>query len=76
MIEFEKVKKSVYNAEETMTYLGLPTRSALDNLVTSKRLTPLKICKENRFALTELDDFIARELVSEQRLRGVSKDAT
>lgn len=76
MIEFSKVTKQVYSSEEAMVYLNLSTRSALDNLVNSKRLTPLKIAKANCYAKFELDDFIARELKKEQRLRGISKDDT
>lgn len=72
MIEFRPIEKQVFDAAETMQYLGLSARSALDNLVSSGRLTPLKITKENRYARSELDDFIARELAKEQRLRGVA----
>ena len=72
MIEFTPIEKQVFDAEEAMQYLGLNTRSALDNLVSGGRLTPLKITKENRYAKSELDSFIARELAKEQRLRGVS----
>lgn len=76
MIEFRPIEKQVFDAAETMLYLGLSARSALDNLVSSGRLTPLKITKENRYARSELDAFIVRELKKEQRLRGISSDDT
>ena len=76
MIEFSKVTKQVYSSEEAMVYLNLSTRSALDNLVNSKRLTPLKIAKANCYARSELDAFIVRELKNERRLRGISSDDT
>ena len=72
MIEFHPIEKQVFDAEEAMQYLGLPTKSALENLIRGRRLTPLKITKENRFARSELDDFIARELTNERRLNGAS----
>lgn len=72
MIEFSPIEKQVFDAAETMQYLGLAARSSLDNLVSSGRLTPLKITKENRYARSELDDFIRRELAKEQRLRGAT----
>lgn len=72
MIEFHPIEKQVFDAEEAMQYLGLPTKSALENLIRLGRLTPLKITKENRFARSELDDFIARELVEARRLNGTS----
>lgn len=76
MIDFHPIEKQVFDAAETMQYLGLSARSALDNLVSSGRLTPLKITKENRYARSELDDFISRELAKEQRLRGASVPGT
>ena len=72
MIEFHRIEKQVFDAEEAMQYLGLPTKSALENLIRGGRLTPLKITKENRFARSELDDLIARELANERRLKGAS----
>ena len=72
MIDFHRVEKQVFNAEEAMQYLGLPTKSALENLIRGRRLTPLKITKENRFARSELDDFIVRELAEARRLNGAS----
>lgn len=76
MIEFRPIEKQVFDAEEAMQYLGLPTKSTLENLIRLGRLTPLKITKENRFARSELDDFIVREQAEAHRLSGASDTQT
>lgn len=72
MIEFEPIQKQVFNAEEAMQYLGLTSKSTLENLIRANRLTPLKIARENLYAKSELDDLVARELANERRLNGAS----
>ena len=72
MIHFESIKQQVFDAEGAREYLGLKSVRSLENLVSAKRLTPLKICKENLFARSELDALIERELERERRLRGTS----
>ncbi len=72
MIDFEPIPKLVFDAEGAREYLGLKSVRSLENLVSGKRLTPLKICKENLFARSELDACIERELQRERRLRGIS----
>ena len=70
MIEFEPMPKLVFDVQETMAYLNLPSERSVESLIAARRLTPLRICKPNRFARTELDQFVARELRAERRLRG------
>ncbi len=72
MIDFEPIPKLVFDAEGAREYLGLKSVRSLENLVSAKRLTPLKICKENLFARSELDALIERELERERRLRGTN----
>ena len=72
MIEFKPIEKAVLDAEETCAYLGLDSQRALERLVSSGRLTPLRIAKCNLYARAELDDFVQRELAREVRLRGAS----
>ena len=72
MIDFEPIPKLVFDAEGAREYLGLKSVRSLENLVSGKRLTPLKICKENLFARSELDALIERELERERRLRGTN----
>ena len=70
MIDFEPVPKAVFDVQETMAYLNLPSERSVEALIAAGRLTPLRICKPNRFAKAELDQFVARELQAERRLRG------
>lgn len=72
MIEFERIQKQVLNGEEAMQYLGLTSKSTLENLIRLGRLTPLKIAQSNLYALSELDDFIVRELATARALNGAS----
>ena len=72
MIHFESIQQLVFDAEGAREYLGLKSVRSLENLVSTKRLTPLKICKENLFARSELDALIERELERERRLRGTN----
>ncbi len=72
MIHFEPIEQKVFDAEGTREYLGLKSVRSVENLVQSGRLTPLKICKENLFARSELDALIERELERERRLRGTN----
>ena len=69
MIHFESIKQLVFNPDGACEYLGLESTRALERLIQEKRLTPLRITKENRFARSELDSFIERELERERRLR-------
>ena len=73
-IEFERIPKQVFNAEEAMQYLSLTSESSLENLIRLDRLTPLRIAKLNLFARSELDALIARELANERRLNGSSAE--
>lgn len=70
VIDFEPIQKQLFTKEEMMLYLGITKLSTVDNLIRQGRLTPIKITKENRFARSELDAMIQRELEKEQRLRG------
>lgn len=70
MIDFEPIQKQLFTNEETMLYLGITKKSTLANLIRNGRLTPIKITKENRFARSELDAMIQRELEKEKRLSG------
>ena len=74
MIDFEPVPKAVFDVQETMAYLNLPSERTVEALIAAGRLTPLRICKPNRFAKAELDQFIDRELASERRLRGTNPE--
>ena len=70
MIDFEPIQKQLFTNEETMLYLGITKKSTLANLIRNGRLTPIKITKENRFARSELDAMIQRELEKEKRRSG------
>ncbi len=72
MIEFHQTEKLIYDSEEAMAFLKLPTKAALEHLIRGKRLTPLRITKANRFAKAELVAFVERELAESRRLAGVS----
>ena len=72
MIHFESIKQLVFNKDQACEYLGLESVRSLESLVRAKRLTPLRICKENLFARSELDALIERELEHERRLRGTN----
>ncbi len=74
MIDFEPVRKAVFDVQETMAYLNLPSERSVEALIAAGRLTPLRICKPNRFAKAELDQFVARELWAERRLRGTDDE--
>ena len=76
MIDFEPVPKLVFDVQETMAYLNLPSERSVESLISAGRLTPLRICKPNRFSKVELDEFVARELRAERRLRGVESEKT
>ena len=76
MIVFHPTEKLVYDVEEAMAFLGLPTKSALENLIRLGRLTPLRITKANRFAKAELVAFVERELAESRRLAGASVTPT
>lgn len=70
MIEFERIQKQLFTKEEMMLYLGITKNSTVDNLIRKGRLTPIKITQENKFARSECDALIERELAKERRLRG------
>lgn len=72
MIEFHPTEKLIYDVEEAMAFLKLPSKSSIENLVRLGRLTPIRITKENRFTKAELTDFTVRELAEARRLAGVS----
>ncbi len=74
MIDFEPVPKAVFDVQETMQYLNLPSERSVEALIAARRLTPLRICKPNRFSKAELDDFVVRELRAEKRLRGTNPE--
>ena len=69
MIDFEPVQKQVFDDAGAREYLGIKAKSGVKSLVAAKRLTPLRITKENLFARSELNLFIERELEREKRLR-------
>ena len=71
MIDFQPIEKVVLSGDEAAEYLGLDSPRGLERLVQSRRLVPLKLGKRLVYARSELDQFIARELVAERRLRGV-----
>lgn len=68
MIHFEPIQKQLFTNEEAMLYLGLTKRSTLDNLIRTGRITPIKIARENHFALSDLDAMVERELKKAKRL--------
>lgn len=70
VIHFEPIQKQLFTKEEMMLYLGITKKSTVVNLIRNGRLTPIKITKENRYARSELDALIQRELATEKRLRG------
>ncbi len=74
MIEYQPLPKLVFDVQEAMEYLNLPSERSVEALIAAGRLTPLRICKPNRFAKAELDQFVVRELAREQRLRGNSEN--
>lgn len=71
MIDFEPIPRKVLDAEDARVYLGLKSVRGLETLVAAKRLIPLRIAKENLYALAELDALIERELETERKLRSV-----
>ena len=70
VIDFEPIVKQLFTKEEMMLYLGITPDSTVDNLIRQGRLTAIKITKENKFARSECDALIQRELAKERRLRG------
>lgn len=68
VIDFEPIQKQLFTNEEAMLYLGLTKRSTLDNLIRTGRITPIKIARENHFALSDLDTMVERELKKAKRL--------
>lgn len=72
MIDFEPIQKQVFDDAGAREYLGIKAKRGIKGLVAAKRLTPLRITKENLFARSELDSFIERELERERRLRGTN----
>lgn len=71
MIDFRPIERQVLTAAEAAQYLALDSTRALERLVQSKRLTPLRLGKSNCYARSELDELVRRELRAEKRLRGV-----
>ncbi len=69
MIDFAEIQKQLFTTAEAMQYLGIEKRSMLDNLIRTGRITPIKIGKENRFARSDLDAMIQRELEEARRLQ-------
>ena len=69
MIDFEPIEKQLFNTPEAMEYLGITKRSTFDNLIRTGRITPIKISKENRFARSDLDAMVQRELEKARRLQ-------
>lgn len=53
-----------------MLYLDITKRSTMDHLVRKGKITPIKIAKENHFALSDLEALVERELKKERWLRG------
>lgn len=76
MTALDPNRKPVLSKAEATEYLSLPSERSLDGLVAAGRLTPLRICKQNVFAKSELDALVIRELVKEQRLRGAEVPQT
>ena len=70
VIHFEPIQKQLFTKAEAMLYLGITKRSTVDNLIRQGRLTPIKITRENKFARSECDELVQRELAKEKRLRG------
>ncbi len=74
MIDFRPIEPQVLTAAEAVQFLALDSTRALERLVQSKRLCPLKIGKRLVYAKSELDQFVARELTAERRLRGTNNE--
>lgn len=74
MIDFRPIERTVLTSEEAAQYLALDSTRALERLVQSKRLTPLRLGKSNCYARSELDDLVRRELAAERRLRGTDNE--
>ena len=74
MIEFHSLEKVVLTADEAAQYLALNSTRALERLVQSKRVCPLKLGKRLVYARIELDAMVVRELRQEKRLRGVDSE--
>lgn len=70
MIDFQPIERQVLTAAEAAQYLALDSTRALERLVQSKRLTPLRLGKSNCYARSELDELVRRELQAGRRLRG------
>lgn len=75
-LQFKPIEKRVFNAEEAMQYLSITTKSTLETLIRLRRLTPLRITRENLYARAELDDFIKREMAEARRLKEASDHAS
>lgn len=72
MIELVPIQQQLFTAAEAMVILAIKNPSTLEALVRDRRLTPIRVGKENRFALIELTEFAARELAAARRLKGTS----
>lgn len=72
MIDFRPIERQVLTAAEAAQYLALDSPRALERLVQSKRLTPLRLGKSNAYARSELDELVRRELLNERRMRGTN----
>ena len=67
-IRFAPPGQATLSREEAAVYLGLPMRS-LQRLAEQRELIPLVYCRPHRFALVELDRFIADHLKAERERR-------
>ena len=72
MIELVPIQQQLFTPAEAMVILSIEKLSTLEALIANRRLTPIRVGKENRFALVELTEFAARELVNARRLKGTS----
>lgn len=74
MIDFQPLERTVLTSEQAVEYLALDSQRALERLVQSKRLTPLRLGKRSVYARIELDELVRRELAAERRLRGTDNE--
>lgn len=72
MIELVPIQQQLFTAAEAMVILAIKKLSTLEALIRDRRITPIRVGKENRFALVELTEFAARELANARRLKGTS----
>ena len=64
----------VLDPDETVVYLRLPSRRALQRLVDGRKLAPMTYTTEHRFHRDELDRFLREQLALERQVRGIEAD--